>query len=287
MPFAKRNSIIVFTILAYLFTWLVWGSAAAQARGLLGWHIPGIFAFIGVATAAYISAALEGGWPAVRDLLARLVRWRFQPVWYGVAILLLPLLAGLAAAAGALFIPSHPARIGQDLALSAAVLYFFTNLPNMWLTEETAWRGFALPRLQRKYTALGASLIVGLVWGLWHLPLFLTPGSFQAAMPFGGFVVAALAISVLTTWIYNNTHESVLAAAIFHSVTDAAIAYTGVMSSGTGLFWLFVILLCLAAAGVTIAEGSAWLMRRQEITQAQSPTPAGAALNQNKGGGIS
>jgi uncharacterized protein len=284
VSFVKRHQMIVFAILAYLFTWLVWGSSAAQARGMLGWHIPGIFAFVGVATAAYITAALAGGWPAVRDLLVRLVRWRVNPLWYIVAIALTALLAFLAIAIFALISPGSPVRMGQDLALSAALLYFFTNLPNMWMTEETAWRGFTLPRLQRKYSALTASLIVGLLWGFWHLPLFLTPGSFQAAMPFGGFLLSALATSVLTSWIFNHARGSVLVAAIFHSATDAAIAYTGVMASGPGLFWLFVALLCVAAVGVVLVEGPERLMRRQEMTEVQYPTTTGTTMGASNAG---
>jgi uncharacterized protein len=284
MTFVKRHPLVIFYILAYAFTWIVWGSSAAQARGLLGWHIPGIFAFIGAATAAYLTAALAGGWPAVRDLLARLVRWRVHPLWYLLAILLIPLLAFLSIALFALLRPDIPARIGQDLTLSAALLYFCTNLPNMWLTEETAWRGFALPRFQRNQDALIASLIVGLLWGFWHLPLFLTPGTFQAAMPFGGFLLSAVATSVLTTWIFNHARGSVLVAAIFHSATDAAIVYTGAMASGPGLFWLFVIVLCLAAGVVVLVEGPARLMRRQELAEAQFPAQAGFPMGSSDAG---
>jgi hypothetical protein len=93
-----------------------------------------------------------------------------------------------------------------------------------------------------------------------------------------------MATSVLTTWIFNHAHGSVLVPAIFHSATDATIAYTGVMSSGPGLFWLFVILLCLAAAGVVVVEGPARLMRRQEMNEAQYPNPTGATIGAGDAG---
>jgi uncharacterized protein len=217
----------------------------------------------------------------VRDLLARLVRWRVGLLWYAAALALMAALSYLTLAIGAVIQPDSPARIGQDASLSAAVLYFFTNLPNMWLTEETAWRGFVLPRLQLNDNALTASLIVGALWGLWHIPLFLTPGSFQAQMPFAGFLISALATSVLTTWIFNHARGSVLVAAIFHSATDAAILYTGVMASGPGLFWTFVIVLCLAALVVTVVEGPARLMRRQEMDGTRYPTATDAMLGMN------
>jgi uncharacterized protein len=278
MSFTKRHPLIVFYLLAFLLSWIVWGSVMAQARGLLGWHIPGNLAFTAVAIAAYLTAWLAGGWPAVRDLLSRLVRWRTSPLWYAVALLLLLLLSYLAIAVFALVRPGVPARIGVDISLPAALLYFVTNLPNMWLTEETAWRGFALPRLQRKYTALSASLIVGLLWGFWHLPLFLTPGTFQSSISFGGFLLSAVATAVLTSWIFNHAHGSVLLAAIFHSAVDASISYTGVMSSTAGLFWLFVALLCLAAGVVVVVEGPARLARHQPNDGMEYPTPASPPL---------
>jgi uncharacterized protein len=278
MSFIKRHQLLVFYFLAYLLSWIVWGTLVAQARGLLAWHIPSNLAFAAVATAAYLTAWLSGGWPAVRDLLSRLVRWRARPLWYAVALLLIALLCYLAIAVFAVLQPGAPLRIGEDIALPSALLYFVTNLPNMWLTEETAWRGFALPRFQRKSSALTASLIVGLLWGLWHLPLFLTPGTFQSNLNFGGFLLSAVATSVLTTWIFNHAHGSVLLAAIFHSTTDAAISYTGVMASGPGLFWLFVALLSLAAVVVVVVEGSASLMRRQALDGSQYPAPSAAPL---------
>jgi membrane protease YdiL (CAAX protease family) len=151
---------------------------------------------------------------------------------------------------------------GSDLPLEQVLptlafqIFFFT------LTEETAWRGFALPRLLKKYNALAASLILGLLWGLWHIPLFLIPGSFQASLSFPGFLLSALATSILFTWLFNHTNGSVLIAGLFHAATDVSIAALGVMTGGGRLFWLFIALQWAVALAVVLLAGPARLVVR-------------------------
>jgi uncharacterized protein len=86
------------------------------------------------------------------------------------------------------------------------------------LSEELGWRGYALDRLQTRWNALVSSLIIGLVWSLWHLPLFLIPGTSQHEMgvPFIGFLIKLTSSSVLYTWLYNNTQRSLWSAILLH-----------------------------------------------------------------------
>lgn len=254
----KRHPLIWFFFFAFLFPWIVWGTSVFQAR--LTFHIPQPLAFwIGLTLASYGVAALSGGWPAVRDLLSRLVRWRAGVLWYGVALLLTPLLSLLAILVSAPFGGSP--QIGVLLPASAIPgqllfqVFFFT------LTEETAWRGFALPRLQGRFNALTASLILGVLWGLWHIPLWFIPGSFQATLPYIGFFLLTVAQSVLFTWLFNHTRGSVLLAGLFHASADVALPYFGVLTSGPGLFWIFVAFTWLTALVVILVEGSKSLKR--------------------------
>lgn len=263
MGVVRRHALIVFFVLAYLLPWLVWGTTIAQGRGWLAFHLPQPLAFwIGLPLATYLAAALTGGMPAIRDLLSRLIRWQVHPLWYLVALMLSGLLALIAIGVHRALGGSHTVGIvlsGRDL-LPALLFQTF-----MWLlTEETAWRGFALPRLQARYSALTASLILGLLWGLWHTPLVFIPGSFQSQVPFVGFVLSAIATSILATWLFNHTHGSVLIAAIFHGATDATIAYTNVMTGDLRLFWIVIAVQWLAAAAVVITEGSAYLARASD-----------------------
>lgn len=92
--------------------------------------------------------------------------------------------------------------------------------------EELGWRGFALPRLQEGYTDLTASLVIGFLWFLWHLPLFFVEGSSQVGVPLYYYGVAVVALSVVFTWLYNKTDRSVLLPMVLHaSVNTGGILY--------------------------------------------------------------
>ena len=106
-----------------------------------------------------------------------------------------------------------------DLSLFLTRIVFLLPLLILGpLSEELGWRGYALDRLQTRWNALVSSLIVGFFWALWHLPLFYIPGTSQYLydMSFLGFLVGLLAISVLYTWAFNNTHTSIWSAVFFH-----------------------------------------------------------------------
>lgn len=247
----KRHPLIVFFIAAFALPWLIWGTTLAQQAGLIGWHVPESLGFwIGLPLATYGTAALTGGWPAVKDLLLRLIRVRVHPLWYVVAIGLPILIA--AAAVGIGFLLSTPAAIGALIPAGALVGALLLNCWEWLITEETAWRGYALPRLQRRFDPLTASLLLGILWALWHLPLFFIDDSFQSRIPFAGFALSTVATSVLIGWLFNHARGSVLLAALFHGFTDVSIAYTGVLTSGTVLFWVTVGVQVLLAAAVSV-----------------------------------
>jgi len=247
-----RNPLVLFFIAAYLLSWIIWGTSIAESQGLMGFHIPAPLVFwFGLTTAAYGTAALSGGWPAVRDLLSRLVRWRAGSFWYGGAILLTPAIAGGAIALHQLAGGAFNAR---SLSLSLDVLWFVLFYTFFFtMTEELAWRGFALPRLQARFGPLAASLILGLLWGCWHIPLWFVPESFQT-FPFSGFLLSTVASSVIVTWIFNGTGGSVLIAGLYHASSNGAISFSKVMSSDSRLFWTFVALEVVTALGVIIAS---------------------------------
>lgn len=240
---------MLFFVLAFLLPWLVWATSIAEAAHVIGWHVPQSLAFwLGLTIATYVSAAVTGGRRAVLDLLLRMILVRVNWRWYLAALLVTPVLAVIAGGVGSLI--GEPPALADASAVSVLLLLLFNVW--MWLiTEETAWRGFALPRLQRRFNPLTASLVLGVLWAAWHIPLFLIPGTFQSAIPFAGFAISTIATSVLIGWVFNQACGSVLLAAIFHGVTDVTIAVCGVMSDGLGLFWTFVVVQVLAAASVS------------------------------------
>lgn len=245
----RRHPLAVFFALAFALPWFVWGTALAEQAGWIGWHIPGSLAFwIGLPIASFVAAALTGGWPAVKDLLLRMVRVRVGVQWYAAALFATPVLAGLAAlvalAAGLPLAPEAASWLG--------ILGAFAFNAWMWLlTEETAWRGFALPRMLPRLGEIGANLVLGAIWAVWHLPLFWIEGSFQSQLPFAAFALSTIATSMLIGWVFRGARGSVLVAALFHASADVSIGYSGVMSSHPVVLWVFVALQLAAAALAT------------------------------------
>ena len=125
--------------------------------------------------------------------------------------------------------------------------------------EELGWRGVALPRLQRSYPALVASLFIGVVWFAWHLPLFLVAGSSQAGVPVYYYTLAVVALSVVFTWLYNETggsalmtvvlHESVNTGGTLHLAGGGAALRTELPNA------LYAVVFLLAALAVVAADG--------------------------------
>jgi len=276
----RRRHLIVFFVLAFALSWTVWMTSVAQAHGWLSFHIPQSLAFwLGLTIATYLTAGLSGGKAAIRDLVSRMLRWRVSPRWYAVAVGL-PFAMGVAGMALAR-VMGHAPQVGDEFGLILLVPVFLLELWLFLLTEETAWRGFALPRLQRRYSLLNASLILGVLWGLWHIPLFLIPDSFQAGLPFAGFFLSTVATSIMVSWLFNNARGSVLVCAVFHAMTDVAIAYLGVMNSGRVAFWVFVGIQCAVAVGLIVMRPAWWRQmapRDSELVYGSSGEISGAGI---------
>ena len=194
------------------------GPAWAIALLLVGGFVPSLLAI-------FLTWKKEGT-AGLRHLGQRIVQFKLGWRWYSAAGIVVIL-----ATLGQLVIIS---RLGQTFDLTLFVAQS-GNLVSLFilgpLSEEIGWRGYALDRLQTKWNALISSLIVGLVWGLWHGPLFYMLGTSQheLAMPFVGFVVGLMAVSILFTWLHNNTHGSIWTAIFFHWVYTY---FVQVVSSG-------------------------------------------------------
>jgi membrane protease YdiL (CAAX protease family) len=175
--------------------------------------------------AAFIMTAVSEGGAGVRRLLRRIVLWQVGLRWYLFAFIGVPLLMAL----GTIIVPGGLASF-QFLGPRYVLTYLATLIPVLIiggpLFEEIGWRGFALPRMQRLHGALVGSIILGILWGLWHLPEFLVPS--WAATSGGSdllaivkFVTFAVATAIVFTWVFNNTKGSVLMAILVHASVDA------------------------------------------------------------------
>ncbi len=147
-------------------------------------------------------------------------------VWYLVAILLVP---------GALLLGAFITMLlGQDISWISlpygfeligliTITFMYTFFYGAGTNEEPGWRGFALPRLQQKFSPLIASIILGLIWGFWHTPIYLP--QYSSIIQYGIFLLNTIKIAIILTWLYNRTGGSVLATALLHTIGNITFEF--------------------------------------------------------------
>lgn len=271
-----RFPLAAFFVLAFALTWPFMIADALGSYRVIPFRLsasgPGLVLALlmsyGPTFAALIVTFVISGWTGIRKLLSRLLIWRVGLRWYVVAILG-PFLIFFAAIGVYLLLGGTMRPLPQlgilEFGASITILFLVQGLVN---GEEIGWRGFALPRLQNRQIALLASLSLGLIWGLFHLPLFFTQGGGvggnQASVPMLAFVAQILASSILATWIFNNTRGSLLLMYCFHASINTASQVFASASPDGQLFWIQGGLFCLAAVSVVVGYGAANLSRTNE-----------------------
>lgn len=185
--------------------------------------------FVPSLTAMALTAITEGR-AGLRSLWKRLVIFNIGWSWYLAAVAVA--VAGTLGQIGIIYMTGHTFDWSLFAAQSGSFLPLIILGP---LSEEFGWRGYALNRLQTRWNALVSSLIVGMVWALWHLPLFLMPGTSQHELniPFAGFFIGIVSMSVIFTWLNNNTGSSLWTAVFFHWIYtySAQVVSSGVTRS--------------------------------------------------------
>jgi len=217
-PFLRRHPLAVYFAGAYALTWSVWiPLAASGARvdfGSAATHVPGLF---GPAPAALLITAATSGANGVGRLLLSCISFRGGLRWLAFAVL-----SPLAAfAVAALFTGVPPlSGLGEFAGFpEAGVLPLWFMLLLAAYGEEIGWRGFALPRLQRTRSALGATVLLACAWAGWHAPAFVLLAAWAGMTPgaMAGFFLGMLGGAFVLTWLYNRTGGSVLLAALWHA----------------------------------------------------------------------
>jgi uncharacterized protein len=268
----RRFPVAALVILTFGLTWLLEIPRVLDARGelpfpfpfwaviLMGW-MPGV--------AAIIVAAATGGRAAIRTLFRRVLIWRAGWPWYLLviggtaaiwftAVLLNPVFGG-----SGLQLPEFSLDLLLGCVINVALLFLVNS-------EELVWRGSMLPRLQARWSALGASVFIGVFEGLFHLPVFFQPGSDQAAAGLPVFVIGSIAGAVVFTWLFNNTMGSLLLVQLFHVFANTWITlFSAAPADNVISQWLFNGLLVVLATIVVIACGA----RRLSRSSRARPTP--------------
>ena len=206
--------LLAFLALTFTLAWTIFLTVPPRG-GLNPLFLLGVFAPSLAAIAVTVSC---GGAQGVRALLAPLSRVDVGIRWYAFAILFMPLVK-VGAAAGVRLIDSAFPPLGSNLALLPFAVLLSTPIQ---AGEEIGWRGFALPRLADRIGMRAASILLGLIWAVWHLPLFYVPGADTTGQSFPVYLAQVTAISVAMAWLYAHTGGSLLLVMLMHSSINQA-----------------------------------------------------------------
>jgi len=238
--FIQRNPLIAYFILAFAFAWVFIPLIAISPV----YGLPGLFA---PAIAGFIVSRVTGGRAQVRELFGKLAIWRVNIAWYGIALGLPVLLC---------FLVALLARFFSDGVLQVATITPLAIIIfGLVVGEELGWRGYAQPALEKRYSPLLAAIILGVLWGLWHLPNFFIPGLPHFEIPLPAFVLYTTAFSVIAAWLLKYTRGSVLIATLLHGSTNTF----GFLTPGidtAARWWLIAGVYCLAALMVAVIYGT-------------------------------
>lgn len=232
--FVMRHPVVTYFVLTFLISWggilVVLGpgaftGATAPTEGLLPLVYLAMFA--GPSVAGILMTGLVDGKAGFHDLRSRLFRWRVDVRWYVVALLTAPLVVTAVllplslSSAGFL-----PGVFASDDMVSLLVIGLAAGLMT-GLCEELGWTGFVIPRLRLRYGILTTGLIVGLLWGAWHFPLF-SGGDLSGALPLALFLPMQLftflpAYRVLMVWVYDRTGSLLVAMLMHVSLTASTL----------------------------------------------------------------
>jgi uncharacterized protein len=227
----RRYPLATFFVLACGISWLLWAPLWLPAFGVK--QLPVIpfqhaLGALGPIAAAFIVSALETGSAGPADLWRRMGLWRGRIVWLAIALFAPLAILALAIAAASLLDGVSVSMAGfgssREFPQFSALMFLAYNIVSFGFGEEVGWRGFALPRLQARHSALVATLLLTLAWALWHLPLFFyRPGYTEMGVAgVAGWFFSLLTGGVLLTWLYNESRGSILAVALFHAAVDVA-----------------------------------------------------------------
>ncbi len=250
----------IFFVLTFGWSWTCWllapvvkpgSNYASSALFFLGGFGPSV--------AATAVVAMTSGLTGLRAWLLRCLSWRVSPGWLVLAFLaplaVLTLAAGAHMALGG-SVPPSPAASHIGLFVTN---FFLVSLVGGPLGEELGWRGFALPAMQGRLGWRAASLVLGAVWGVWHLPLFFIAESAQNNGSMVAFFMLIVATSVFYSWLYNRSNASVLPALALHTASNSWPLLVPVLPSDADQRpYLFVVGLVVAAA--------IWLLARRDDT---------------------
>lgn len=263
----RRRPLTSFFTLAFALSWLAWTPyvLSAQGLGLLPWHFPTLLgttqlagvlpgAYLGPLGAAWLVTRLADGPAGVRVWLGRITRWRVGWRWWVGVVVAVPVVLVVG---GVVLDTEDRLQFPPAAVLLLYVPMLLLQVVTTGLAEEPGWRDFALPRMQPRFGPVRGTVILGFLWGLWHLPLFLTEwGGWPNVRPADviAFVLGAVAFSIVMTWVFNRTGQSLPVAIVLHAGVNTffSLAWTPVFGEDGGGHSTGAVLLVASAMVATV-----------------------------------
>lgn len=252
-----KHQLITFFIFTFAFSWCIWIPEVIVTGGKMSvlTYIGGFGPFL---SAVFITWIVKKG-SGLKQWFRRTFRLRINILWYLLGALFLPVAVVL------LYFGLYSLLGGKPDFSNASLWWLYP--PSLLITmlfaggnEEPGWRGFALPRLLTKRNPLIASLILGIIWAAWHIPVFYNQEWGGYGVPFYWFLVNTIGLSLIMTWLYCKSSRSVFPVMLFHQATNTIWSYfpmpddvlTGMddfLVLKTIVYWTIAIVLTIATKG--------------------------------------
>lgn len=235
----SSTAIVTFVAMAFIWSWGI-GYLAARMGGGLNTVLM-ISAGFGPSLAGLAVMYMFGTSAGRRRWLSRSLNRRLRWGWFALAFVLPPAIMLAAIFVHVLLGGAYPVFVGTDHIPLVILNFALVLMIGGPLGEEFGWRGFMTPALRSRIGWRPASVIIGLVWGAWHLPLFFLAGTPQSSMPVAVFMLNILAGAVVFGWLYERTRGSVLPAIVLHTSLNGWAGVFGIVPTAeSGLLYVLV-----------------------------------------------
>ena len=250
-----------FFLLTFAYSWVIWIPSVLDGIGIklpfdvaeysIVVVIIGAFAPI---MAAITLVAQDAGWKGTKAFLGQALDFHFKPIYLVIALALPVLIHAIAhylAPAVGLDVAKTLFPTETPVApIVLAIPYFILMLVIGGGQEEFGWRGYAQEPLQRKIGVIPASLVIGVIWGIWHLPLWFMTGDLHSAYSFLAFVIMTTSISIMYAWLYNSSGKKLIVVMFFHAMNNTAAPLLpflhGIEGKPESAYWIYAVVNVLA-----------------------------------------
>ena len=261
----RRHSVTLFFVLTFLIAYVM-----IMLVFLTGIEWPVYVAAVSASIAGLITAALTGGKEGLKRLLSGFIRWRCNPMWYILAIIIPPMIILITIGISMIF--NTQFQIQWTAGWAMVITIFSLEFVQSGLGEEIGWRGYATPKLMERRSALVSSLIVGVVWAAWHIPLYFIPGWIQHTlsqsigfpltfMVYSSFIIA---LAIAHSWIYLVSKGNLWLPVLMHSSINSFMAFFALGDFEVYGLMPMIIVICVwiaFAVAVTLIFGPRRLSR--------------------------